>query len=834
MTAPVMFDRNGIDPLAQVMGAGAEIPLDVIPMRDPVTGEPMLPAAGDQQLQEIVALQRMEDDLRAAEAQRDAEGRAGPQPLVILAEPRNEEDKARRRRALSALYGEGFPALKPNATEEDWADWPEQLWDDFGGPHQERVHFAIRNRMMRLGAQWITTRGSGYTGQWEVPAKPSTKVRAVINMIGPALDWRLQVQTEQKPGVKVIPTTNDPDDRGKATASQRLAEALYRSAGLARARREAAYWSQTDGVSFYHTFWDPTAGPKMRDEATGRLMPAGDVRHDVTKIENVRVSLEATATRDPMIVIVTEEIPHAQAVADYGDKVADEGPDGASSRGRGLDSEQSSSTARATGESRQFGPDKARLRGAKTVTKRTLYCAPSEYLPNGLTLVVVGRKVVFLYGLLCGRIPLTPCRDGTSDPAYFPRPVMEQWIEEQMILNTLYSKLLTNIARNSGGRFFYQAKSVRPDTVVSGQDVMVEVRSTQAINDAILPVQGFSIGQDALGAIEAVLKRLEDLTGYNEVARGGTTDQSGRAILAVREQLERTFAPAVTAECEAIKGVTSVSLAFCAAFYEIPRAIRTLGKSRPDLGKLITKDDIDGAADIELDPETMMPTPMSVRNFVLEDRLAKGLITPAEFRRRDRFGFLDDLETPDELHAGRAMRFVEGVREGQITLDMELMVPHDGLTHPEPMLWQDDEDIWQGILDRELILAPDVPPEHRAVADARWQSLAQQAMQKSMSTMQLGLIPSPENPMDPERGALAPAMQGMMAPMGPGGAPQPSGAGAPIDPSAGTGSAGVPMDPRTQPTSAMPGSSAMPAQSLMQDQTTQSQAARLFEASALQ
>lgn len=810
MTGPRAFDRNGVNPL-MIRGQGAELPMGpaVDPMADPMA-DPLAQLEGEVGTDTIALVEEMQADLRTAEGQALAEERPAPKPLVLMAVPMEPEARDRRRRAISSLYGDGFPLLDDQPSDDDWADWAEEL-EQSGKPMQRpAVHRARRNRFMRLGVQWISSRREG---EWEVPAKPSSKVRATVNMIGPALDWRLQVQTEQRPGVKVVPLSNDADDRSKATSNQRLIEFQYRAQTFNMVRREAAYWAQTDGVAFLHTFWDPKAGPLMRDPQSGQMTRAGDPTTEVVTLEHVVVSPNATAIRKPFWWVVTEELPKSEAINVYGDDVVDEGTDtgAGGTRGRGIQHSGGRASDRAAhGASEQLGPDRERLRGQVTVTKRTIYCEPSEYLPNGLTLVVVGRKVVFLYGLLCGRVPVVPYRDGTTDPAFFPRAKMEEWLDDQVLLNGTYSKLLTNIARNAGGRYAYRAGSVRPDTILGGQDVLIEVRTTADIQNALMPVQGFSIGTEALGVIEGCIKRLEDRTGFNEVARGSSTQESGRAILAVREQLERTFAPSVYAECEGVKGWARVTMAFCAAFYEVPRAIRTLGKSRPDLGRLITKDDLDGTADVELEPESMMPLPSSERSAVLKERLGMGLITPAEFRRRDRYGFLDDLETPDELHAGRCYRFIDAVRQDPFGGDVA-----------EPMLWQDDEAIWQDLLERELILAADVPPEQRSAAIERWNALAGQAMEKAQASPMGGVVPSPWNPQDPERGALAPQPMMAGAPMGaPGEVPMaPAGSGAP------SGSTTVdPASAASGQTAAMPPSPS----------TVQSDAARRFEQRAPQ
>jgi hypothetical protein len=740
----------------------------------------------------------------------ESEPAPGPKPLTVMALPTGGEARERALRAVRAVYGDQFPLLEETPDDDQWADWAHDRWEAYEGPHTPAVHRARRNRLLRTGTQWISSFNGG---PWRPPPRNRDRVRAVVNVIGPALDYRLQQQTSQRPGVRVLPRTPDPDDQKKATASQKFLEYQHAEQKLQRVRRVADYWAQTDGVSFLYTFWDPAAGPMSRD-ASGQMLRLGDARTTVLQVEQVRVSPNATVITPPLVWVVNEDVPEMQAVAEYGARVLDQ-PTGMGARGGWSSGATASDRALAGIHGRAVDPTTApNLRGTRTVQKLTIFCEPTEILPNGLTLVVVGRKVVFLWGLLCGCVPLVPNRDGSSDPAFYPRPIMDDWIEEQMRLNAAYSLLVNNLRVNSGGRFFARHGAIRPDALLGGQDLVVEVRSQNPLSDVLAPMPGMSIGEDALRSIEMSIKRLEDLSGYNDTARGAVSQDSGRAILANREQLEQVFAPPVWDGAEAVKGWSRVTLAWGAAFWDVPRAIRAVGRGRPDLGRTLSSQDLDGTADIDLNPETMMPVPSSVKRFQLDDWLNRGLITKGSYMRRYPTGFIDDLEEPDEVHSARAYRFVDAVKNA---------LP------PEELLWQDDEAIWQDVLDRELILAPEVPPAWRAAGLERWDALAQQALEKSQATQMGGLVPSPFAPMDPERGALAP--RPMQPPPGaPAGAP-----GMPPDAAPADGSVppAAPPDPATAPTLAMP-SGPGATEPLLQQQTMQTDAARAFERSAVQ
>jgi hypothetical protein len=166
-----------------------------------------------------------------------------------------------------------------------------------------------------------------------------------------------------------------------------------------------------------------------------------------------------------------------------------------------------------------------------------------------------------------------------------------------------------------------------------------------------------------------------------------------------------------------------VTIAFMKWGYTMPRTMAVEGRGRPDLARQLSAEDIDGGVvDVFIDPETLMPMPRSLRLFLLNDMVNRGLVSPQEYRRRLPFAFVKDLSTPDEDHQARAKRVAEAIRQ---TGDPQVL----------PILWQDDEAIHQDVLERELILPDDGDPMVRQAAQMRWQMLAQQAQMKQMGMM---------------------------------------------------------------------------------------------------
>lgn len=299
--------------------------------------------------------------------------------------------------AAAALYGADFPLLKADTPDDsDWVTWANTLWDRHRPGMQKILHLVERNRLFRADQQWVTAVG---ISPWREPPKPRDMTRAVENVIKPALDLRVQIVREQTPGFQTRPTNQDPESQKRAEAQQKTLEYCHSEQDMSEVLAEAEYWAGTDGVCFLGPYWHPDAGPWA--EKDGRQMPLGDARTCVYRIEQVRVSANATANKRPHYWIIREVVPTAEAVAQHGVEVVDMAA--SMNGGTGSDIANVMSMDRlglgTPGVQELF-------REQDTVDRYTVHCERSEFLPNGLTLVVVGKAMVTLGPLQYGVVQI--------------------------------------------------------------------------------------------------------------------------------------------------------------------------------------------------------------------------------------------------------------------------------------------------------------------------------------------------------------------------------------------------------------------------------------------
>jgi hypothetical protein len=487
--------------------------------------------------------------------------------------------------------------------------------------------------------------------------------------------------------------------------------------------REACYWNGTDGASFLHLYWNPDRGPwdevyvSQEGGEEGAVQPVrepmGDIEPEVLRAEEVRVSPEATATKTPHYWVIRKVLPTQVAVAQYGIGVLDSD----------TLSEYNLQGDNAMKNRLSFDstiPD-ALYRDLPTVDRYTVYCEKSAYMKEGCTLIVVGNKVVAgPMPLMFGVVPMVRVTDGSTDPNFFPEAVMEGWVDSQMRINVLKSKWIDSIRVNAGGKLLAKENTIGTETMVGGITSVLSIKGPGSIRDSVESMQGFSVGNDVKELLEIEKKAFEDRSGWNDTSRGSfSQDQSGRAILAIREQLERAFAPPVNAVADAMVKWSKITLAIMKWGYTYPRVLSVEGTGRPDLARAISSEDLDGVANITIDPETLMPMPRALRLFLLDSMLQKGAIGMDDYKRRMPFANIRNIDSPDTDQTARAMRVVQAIKES-------------GDPNALPLLWQDNESIHQDVLEREIILQDDLPFEHpvRQAALMRWQMLAQQAAMK--------------------------------------------------------------------------------------------------------
>jgi len=242
-------------------------------------------------------------------------------------------------------------------------------------------------------------------------------------------------------------------------------------------------------------------------------------------------------------------------------------------------------------------------------------------------------------------------------------------------------------------------------------------------------------GVDAWKLLDWMVKKLEDKTIWNDVARGqlsGTgsfQDVSGRALLGARELFERSFGPMVRAAAHGATEWAHIIVRYASWLFDTPRLIPAVGGSGR-LAKRIDRDQLGDELLIYTDAQTMMPMPDALKNQMLFDLLQNNVITMQQYRERAPFADIRDIFTggADQVQRAKWINTVLEERFEEFAQMQQTPDPMTGMPNPDvvyqpqngvTVLWQDDPIVHMGILN-EIILDERKPVALRQLAWQRW------------------------------------------------------------------------------------------------------------------
>ena len=714
---------------------------------------------------------------------------------------------------LERLYGTAFPKNPNNGKQwRDWIDKRRSLQQS--ALSDKKLHWS-RHRHFRAGRQWISTRDGK---SWREPQADENRIRHVSNQVGPALDFRLTLLDEQRPGFRAEPVAGaGVAGRETAEAQQSVVEHLYNVQKVWRLARNAAKDAQTDGCSFLYVYVDRTQGPEFqeasligpederfahlesqgyekrgskllvpRDEEgqdlgpgeKGKMRKSGEIRTRILKAHECFADPEARTINGPwdpckwFIVRRPRDINSARI--ETGNPKLEPEIQNFDMDDAGFNEVQPHAFA----HQRALPPyPSSRSRLEAGVWEHIVFIARSSEFPQGKWVHLIGPHLIKQGDSLPGGlIPMARITDGSSDDDLFPRPGMSDWISDQMAINALASMAIQHARVWGGGRMLARKATTMSETLSTILGSVVEYEG-QPPTELRAP----NLSRDVWSLLDFFLTRLEDKTGWNDLARGqmgggneqgsqSFQDVSGRAVLGARELFERQFGPPIRAVANGLSDWAELIVAHAQHLYTAPRMIPMTG-GRGDLAKRLSSKELSGPRSVFVDPETLMPLPRALRNQMLFEHLEKGLITVAEYRKRAPYAEIKNLQMGDVDHWERAqgINTVLEERVDQLELLGPLMAyhPSEGVA----IFWQDDPEVHQRALE-ELILDERKPFSIRRLANDRWGIYDNLLKSKAFpAELELQGVPRPPAPL--EVIGVPPGIPQAALPPGNSGAPEP-------------------------------------------------------------
>jgi hypothetical protein len=659
---------------------------------------------------------------------------------------------------LRKYLGKDFPGFDAEGTE--WKSWIKTKMQQTAGQRQTRNLHYTRHDHFRAGRHWISSRDSrGY----REPQSDKNALKPVLNLITPALNFRLGVLSEQHPGFAFTPMNADSAGREIAEAQQTLVEYEFFRQRAWTTFLDAMYWTQTHGVAFVEVYVDKTAGKKHEaseviPEGDERFASLADMGYQVTPAGVVipldesgnwgepeqEVETEYEGELKSRIVLANELIidPEARTIngpqegarwlikrkARDAKNVRQETGD-EDLRGDSLINEDSNSESiDDTGARWQRGlppfPTSKSKAFKEIVWEYSIYFAPDKNaLPDGAWLQIIDNKIIDEgQELPGGVIPFARFTDGTPDPQMFPRPEISDWIPDQTAINALLKSALDE-ARLGGARILARKNTVLEETYTKIIGSLLEYQGEKP--EFIKAAMGNS---DIMNKLFFYIGELEKKDGWTPMARGQVTgnnqspasmqDVSGRAVLGAKEMMERAFGPMIRAAAEGTTQWAEIVVALSKYTLSQDKLIPKVG--RPDLAVAISKEKLGESCVVYCDPETMMPVPRTLKEQILLQQYQMQLIDKDEYQSKSPYADVRNLQTGNTAQYERAKQINLLIEERHeklavITDPVDIYGPMAGMT----VLWQDTPMIHKKVL-LELILNERKPWAVRKIANDRW------------------------------------------------------------------------------------------------------------------
>ena len=689
-----------------------------------------------------------------------------------------ETELTEREKELAQVYGMGFPDLADLDTGDPKSrkEYGEKLrlWIDAQVTDQEsvirdkRLHW-MRHRLFRKGRQWISTRDGR---KWREVGADDNRLRVTGNFVGPALNFRLGILEEQRPGWKHEPMPGGgPDGRERAEGQQALVEHIFKTQKIWQLIKKVGFLNQTDGTSFLQVYLgDPDAS---QESASKTVVPEGDERYQGLVAQGHKkvkggVRLEA----EPGPAIKTAVVPAHQTWWDP-EAQTPNGPDSPAlwcflRRPMAVETARLASgemamegDARCPGdEDVDWNLDTQYERGLppypnrKTVGRQRQYCwehvvylrANKVLGGKGKWYRLIGDCLVEQGTLAGGLIPLARFTDGTPDDDIFVRPEMSDWIGDQMLLNSTLSIAAEYGRSHSGSRLLAMKDTQISETWNSIVGSIIEFNGPKP--DVLSALRA---NPDLWQLLQFALRSLENKTGWDDLGRGkiagdsvkGFQDVSGRAVLAAIQQYERRFGPSIRAAAEGATEWAQLVVAHAQVAYTQAQMIPMTG--RGDLARAIDKDNIAGPCVVYLDPDTLVPLPRTLRNQMLVDLLDKNMISKAEYKKRAPFAEIRDVHMGDTDHWERAQWINTVLEQNWKTLHKKSAEELYSVESGVLVLWQDDVNVHMEAL-QQLALDERKPWELRKMALDRWGVYSD--LQRTKVWVPETMLPQPPAPVE--------------------------------------------------------------------------------------
>ena len=160
------------------------------------------------------------------------------------------------------------PAAYPEGDDREPGEYCGYARDVMRERHDEMQLFrlqATQNMMHLAGLQWYEY--DQRTGTFRLPNYPDWKQKPVTNLLVPYARFMLAKLTKNRPRMRCMPSSIDPDDIRSAALGDEILKAKWKELRLTRKLRQAIAWMVATGNAYTMTYWNTKSGNLQAIEA---------------------------------------------------------------------------------------------------------------------------------------------------------------------------------------------------------------------------------------------------------------------------------------------------------------------------------------------------------------------------------------------------------------------------------------------------------------------------------------------------------------------------------------------------------------------------------------
>lgn len=490
-----------------------------------------------------------------------------------------------------------------------------------------RQYNTMRNVRRPYERQWYTNL-SFYMGkqyiEWSkheerlvpMPKLDKFTPRITVNKIRPIIRTEISKMTSQRPTASVMPASNDDDDIFAARAGEQVWASLYDRLNFDKVLSSAAFWASIAGNSYIKTYWDDngydSASRVYGDIAWAALSPFNILVPDL---------IEECIQSQPFVLCVYSK-PIEWIELAYADVI----PEGVNISSAGDVEDLLSPMKMGITPNTNARPPSA------LIIEAWIKPGATKLLPQGGFVTIVNNQIIQagLKGIPYphGEYPFAKI-DHVPTGRFYTESVITDLIPLQIEYNRTQSQIIEAKNRTSKPQMLYDEGSVTPQKITTEPGLWVPVRPN-ATRPQPIPVQ--ELPSYVVQFNERQQMNFEDISGQHEATRGQAPGgvSAATAIAYLQERDDSYLSTTIRSIESAVQTVARQSLTLAAAYWDVPRLVKSTGEDGGYEAALFKGSDVARGTDLRVEAGSALPSSKSARMANVMDFMKFGYMSPQE------------------------------------------------------------------------------------------------------------------------------------------------------------------------------------------------------------